>query len=166
MRATRPGHLMLALAAAIVPLQGGLRAAAPSLELPSRAYGLDFWRESNGLPQSKVRAVVQTRDGYLWLGTDAGLVRFDGVTFTSFTVQTGSLQDNEVWSLKEDRAGHLWIGTAAGLTRMKEGRFATLTKSDGIPDDWIRQIDEDRAGNVWIATARGVCRYANGVFTV
>src|ERR1035438_541244 len=58
-------------------------------------YGVDFWREADGFAQSRVRAIVQTRDGYIWLGTDGGLVRFNGESFTTFTTQTGALKDNE-----------------------------------------------------------------------
>lgn len=139
--------------------------AVPAVEPGGNAFSLDFWHEAQGLPQSRVRAVLQTRDGYLWFGTDGGLVRFDGVKFASFDVRTGSLKDNEVWTLKEDRAGVLWIGTVGGLTRLEQGRFATYTKADGLPEDWVRQIDEDRDGALWIATPRGVCRLAGGVFT-
>ena len=69
--------------------------------------GIDFWREAEGLPQSRIRAILQTKDGYLWLGTDSGLVRFNGASFTAFTVETGSLRDNEVWALKDDDEGGL-----------------------------------------------------------
>src|SRR5688500_10860070 len=72
-------------------------------------FALDLWRESDGLPQSRIRHVVQTRDGYLWLGTAGGIVRFDGAKFTTFNTQTGSLNDNEVWALREDKDGGLWI---------------------------------------------------------
>jgi ligand-binding sensor domain-containing protein len=65
-------------------------------------YGVDFWREAEGLSQSRIRCITQTKDGYLWLGTDNGLVRFNGSSFTAFTVETGSLRDNEVWGLQED----------------------------------------------------------------
>lgn len=129
-------------------------------------YGIDFWREAEGLPQSRIRAIVQTKDGYLWLGTDNGLVRFNGATFTAFTVETGNLRDNEVWAIQEDDAGGLWIGTyGGGLTLFKEGRFKTFTTADGLPDDVIRKLDKDREGNIWMITARGAGRYSRGVFT-
>src|SRR4051794_4999529 len=53
-------------------------------------YAVDFWREAEGLPQSRIRAIVQTHDGYVWLGTDGGAVRFNGSTFRAFTVETGN----------------------------------------------------------------------------
>ncbi|HTZ21888.1 MAG TPA: two-component regulator propeller domain-containing protein [Opitutaceae bacterium] len=128
-------------------------------------YAVDFWREAEGLPQSRIRGIVQTRDGYLWLGSVGGLVRFDGANFTVFNVQTGSLKDNEIWALKEDDEGALWIGTVSGgVTRLKEGRFTTYTTADGLPGDLVLQIDTDRDGQIWIATSRGVARFAGGAF--
>ena len=129
-------------------------------------YDVDFWREAEGLPQSRLRGVVQTRDGYLWLGSAGGLIRFDGASFTLFNVETGSLKDNEVWGLKEDHEGGLWIGTVGGgVTRLKDGRFTTYTTADGLPSDLVRQIDTDREGNVWVATSRGIGRFSQGSFS-
>lgn len=131
-----------------------------------QAYWFDFWDESDGLPQSRIRDIVQTKDGYLWLGTDGGLIRFNGATFTPFNIQTGDLKDNEVRSLKEDSEGRLWIATfGGGLTVLKHGRFTTFTMADGLPDDAIRFVDVDREGNIWYATSTGAGRFSRGVFT-
>lgn len=128
-------------------------------------YGVDFWREPEGFAQSRVRAIVQTRDGYIWLGTDGGLVRFNGESFTAFTVQSGALKDNEVWALQEDDEGGLWIGTyGGGLTLFKEGRFRTFTTSDGLPDDVVMALASDHQGNIWMITPQGLGREFRGVF--
>lgn len=156
------------LAIAVLPIRADNRAAtARSLSRTSLPdYGIDFWREAEGLPQSRIRRIVQTKDGYLWLGTDNGLVRFNGATFTAFTVETGSLRDNEVWAIQEDDEGGLWIGTyGGGLTLYKEGRFKTFTTADGVPDDVIRRLDKDHEGNIWMATPNGAARFSHGVFT-
>lgn len=105
--------LLLATTLTLLPI-GDALAAKVDWRKTGVDYDLDFWREAEGLPQSRIRAIVQTRDGYLWLGTDNGLVRFNGAGFTAFTVETGSLQDNEVWALQEDDEGGLWIGTYGG----------------------------------------------------
>ena len=129
-------------------------------------YGLDFWHEAQGLLSNRIRDMVQTRDGYLWLGTDGGLVRFDGVSFTTFGARDGCLRYDEVWTLHEDREGTLWIGTfGGGITSLKGGRFTTLTSVDGLPDDAVRLIDSDEAGDIWIATSHGAARYSHGRFT-
>jgi signal transduction histidine kinase/ligand-binding sensor domain-containing protein len=136
------------------------------LAAATTGYGIDFWREAEGLPQSRIRAIVQTRDGYLWLGTDNGLVRFNGASFTAFTAETGSLKDNEVWALQEDDEQALWIGTyGGGITRLKDGRFRTFTTADGLPDDVVTHIDKDSSGDLWISTQSGLARYSHGAFT-
>src|SRR5262245_43148707 len=82
-------------------------------------YIQNFWNTANGLPQNSVNAVVQTRDGYLWIATYGGLARFDGVKFTLFDVaDTEGITSNRILSLCESRDGGLWIGTSnAGLMR-------------------------------------------------
>ena len=144
-----------------------LATAAPSSALPvERArYGIDFWREADGFPQSRVRSILQTHDGYIWLGTDHGVVRFNGTSFTPFTVETGALKDNEVWALLEDADYALWIGTyGGGLTRLKDGVSHTFTTADGLPDDVITRLVKDSSGNLWISTPNGISRYSHGVF--
>src|SRR4030095_10385143 len=129
-------------------------------------FGIDFWREAEGLSQSRIRCITQTKDGYLWLGTDSGLVRFNGSSFTAFTVETGSLRDNEVWGLQEDNEGGLWIGTyGGGLTLFKNGQFRTYTTGDGVPDDVVRRLSKERGGNIWLTTLNGAARLTHGVFT-
>jgi ligand-binding sensor domain-containing protein/two-component sensor histidine kinase len=136
------------------------------LHRESASYGVDFWREAEGFAESRVRAIVQTRDGYMWLGTDGGLVRFNGESFTAFTTQTGALKDNEVWALLEDDQGGLWIGTyGGGLTLFKDGRFRTFTTAEGLPDDVVVSLAKDRQGNVWLITPHGLARASHGVFT-
>jgi ligand-binding sensor domain-containing protein len=135
-------------------------------QLPLTQYGIDTWDGSDGLPQIRIRSIHQSRDGYLWLGTANGLLRFDGVSFTTFGVQSSGLKDNEISSIVEDQEGALWIGTyGGGLTRFKDGQFVTLTVADGLPDNLIRKADLDPAGNVWVATPRGVACLSHGKIT-
>ena len=73
-------------------------------------YRFDSWTTDNGLPQNSVSAIVQTRDGYLWLTTFDGLVRFDGVRFTVFDKSnTRGLSSNRFTALHEDKDGTLWV---------------------------------------------------------
>ena len=157
--------------AAISPRPALCASTAPGTPLHSAwhqenaRYGVDFWREAEGFAQSRVRAIVQTRDGYMWFGTDGGLVRFNGESFTAFNTQTGALKDDEVWALEEDDDGGLWIGTyGGGLTLLKNGRFRTFTTADGLPDDVIRSLAKDGQGNIWMVTAQGLVRDSHGVF--
>jgi ligand-binding sensor domain-containing protein len=163
---TRP-YTLVVLAIALVV--GALTATSGLALDPTRGlsqYRIDTWREPEGLQQDCVRAIAQTRDGYLWLGTTGGLLRFDGVRFTPFNVDTGSLKENEVWALKEDRAGGLWIATfGGGVTHYSNGRFTTLTTAEGLPDNFVWNLDIDTAGNVWISGIQAITRYASGKFT-
>jgi ligand-binding sensor domain-containing protein/two-component sensor histidine kinase len=157
--------------AAISPIPALSASSAPGTPFHSgwqrenTRYGVDFWREAEGFAQSRVRAIVQTRDGYMWFGTDGGLVRFNGESFTTFNTRDGALKDDEVWALQEDDEGGLWIGTyGGGLTLLKNGRFRTFTTADGLPDDVIRSLAKDGQGNIWMVTAQGLVRDSHGVF--
>src|SRR5947207_15211721 len=88
-------------------------------------YGRQTWQTESGLPQNTIHAILQTRDGYIWLGTEGGVVRFDGLKFVVYdTENTPKLRSNNIRSLLQDREGALWIGTADGLTRLKNSEFS------------------------------------------
>src|ERR1039457_2358753 len=91
-------------------------------------YFTRTWQVEQGLPQNKVTTVVQTRDGYLWLGTYNGLARFDGVRFTVFDENNApELRSSRVTSLFEATDGALWIGTESGeVSRYEKGHFAAV----------------------------------------
>jgi ligand-binding sensor domain-containing protein/signal transduction histidine kinase len=112
-------------------------------------------------------SLIQTRDGYLWLGTEEGLVRFDGVSFTLFDrTNTGEIKHNYISSLCEDREGGLWFGTQGGVNRYKDGKFTVYTTKDGLSDDFVRSIYADAEGGIWVGTQAGLNRYKDGRFTV
>jgi ligand-binding sensor domain-containing protein/two-component sensor histidine kinase len=134
---------------------------------PLRTYIHSSWQPDDGLPQSYVQSIVQTRDGYLWLATQAGLVRFDGVNFTVFDTQnTPQITENNIQVLYEDRDANLWIGTdGGGLVRFKDNKFTGYTIADGLADDIVEAIYEDHSGSLWIGTLKGLTRFSQGVFT-
>ena len=90
----------------------------------------------SAVPQMTMRTMVQTHDGYLWLGTYKGLNRFDGVRLVSFTVaNTPSLSSDTISVLHEDRAGNLWIGTDdGGIIRYRDGAFVSFGPEQGLTD--------------------------------
>ncbi|SPE59567.1 putative signal transduction histidine kinase [Verrucomicrobia bacterium] len=125
---------------------------------PGPAEGLVFraWGTEAGLPQNTVNAIVQTRDGYLWLGTRDGLARFDGVRFTVFGLREG-LQSMDVQALLEDAKGTLWIGTTGGgLSRMARGRIERVSAAPPLADDNVSSLAEDADGQLWIGTRTGL----------
>jgi ligand-binding sensor domain-containing protein len=125
------------------------------------------WRQPEGLPQDSVLRILETRDGYIWVGTRGGLSRFDGVRFTSFDDRNkAQLRENEVWGLVEADDGGLWIGIyGGGLSRLKDGHFTVYTQKDGLVDDFVRDLALDAGGALWIGTEHGVSRLKDGRFT-
>jgi ligand-binding sensor domain-containing protein len=110
----------------------------------------------NGLPQNTVQALVQTKDGFVWLGTEVGLVRFDGNGFQVFDRNsTPALPGNDVRCLLETKDGVLWIGTSEGLARWKDGVVTAFTSRDGLPGNGILTIVEDGVGALWVSTNEG-----------
>ena len=133
----------------------------------SAQYRFDSWTTENGLPQNSVHAIHQTNDGYLWLATFGGLVRFDGVSFTLFDGggASGGPHSSRAHTLYEDRSGALWIGTEhGGVTRYANGTFTSFTTRDGLPIDGVSYIQGDRHGRLWLATSEGLVRYQDGRF--
>ena len=113
-------------------------------------YGHTAWRIEDGVFAGAPNVMAQTADGYLWIGTQAGLMRFDGVRFVSWRPPEGSeLPSSRINSLLGARDGSLWIGTSTGLARWRNGNLTNYRDATGS----IMSILEDRAGTIWIARA-------------
>ena len=146
--------LLSALAAAFTPLYG--------LD-PSRAltqYVHRIWQVPQGLPQAAIYSIWQTHDGYLWLGTQTGLVRFDGVRFTTFdSPSVPEIKNAWIGNLLEDRRQNLWIGSSdAGLFRLHEGVITRFSTTEGLPSNGVHCLAPARNGDVWVCTSKGVAR--------
>lgn len=115
------------------------------------------WGTESGLPQNTVNAIVQTRDGYMWLATREGLARFDGLRFTVFGLRDG-LESVAVQTLLEDRQGTLWIGTdGGGLSRLVNGRIESVSLPQlAMGGNSINALAEDSQGRVWVGTRAGL----------
>ncbi len=129
-------------------------------------YTQEVWAAERGLPQNSVSSIAQTAEGYLWVGTEEGLARFDGVRFTVFSKEnTPELASDMINVLLAGRDGTLWIGTnGGGLTRYKNGKFKTFTTRNGLSSDVVRAIYEGIDGAVWVGTEGGLNRYWGGRF--
>ncbi|NOT63239.1 MAG: response regulator [Acidobacteria bacterium] len=121
----------------------------------------ESWRQAAG-----ITSLAQTSDGYLWLGTLAGLVRFDGQRFVTFDKQnTPEILDNNILAVCAASDGSLWIGSdSGGLVRHQAGKFSYYGTANGLPDNRVRALAEDAQGVLWIGTERGLTQFANGVF--
>jgi signal transduction histidine kinase/ligand-binding sensor domain-containing protein len=132
----------------------------------SAQYRFDHWTADNGLPQNSVRDIVQTRDGYLWLSTFDGLVRFDGVRFTVFNKSNSpGIASNRFTYLMEDRFGDLWASLeTGGLVRLHQGSFSTYTLGRGLPFENIELISDDGLGNLLISYGDQIFRWQDEQF--
>jgi ligand-binding sensor domain-containing protein len=143
----------------------------PALGLdPSRSltqYIHRIQQMQQGLPQATIFSILQSHDGYLWLGTQRGLVRFDGVRFTPFSGGDGvSLENSWVRSLLEDGQGNIWIGTNdSGLVKLREGAMTQYSTAQGFPSTSVHCLVPGPNGEIWACTPNGLVRIAGGKFT-
>ena len=119
-------------------------------------YVHDNWQREHGLPQNTVRSIIQTQDGYIWMGTIEGFVRFDGVKFKVFdrsTIET--MKSNFIWNLTEDSKGNIWIGTRNDLLKYNNNKVERFSTNEGLPFEEVRIVYEDKKGKHWIGTRGG-----------
>ncbi len=121
---------------------------------------LRTWNTHDGLPQNCVHTIARTRDGFLWLGTNAGLARFDGAYFKSYGLREG-LGGVEVRTLLEGRDGTLWIGTlGGGVSALRGGKIErTYTRADGLPSASAIVLAEDSEERLWTGSGGGLARF-------
>ncbi len=113
-------------------------------------YAHTAWRIQDGIFGGAPNAIVQTNDGYLWIGTHNGLVRFDGVRFSSWTPPNGKLSSNAIFSLLAGKDGGVWIGTADDLALLKDGNLTNYSDMMGR----VNAIFADHNGTVWVTRSR------------
>ncbi len=128
---------------------------------PSKAitqYSHSVWQTDEGLPQNTVRAIAQTEDGYLWAGTEAGLVRFDGVRFRVYDRSSDPevFDNHHIYCLVADPTGPLWIGTnGGGLVRLEDGEFQRIGEAEGLPVGRVTALALGHQNELWIGTYGG-----------
>ena len=121
-------------------------------------YFVRLWQTDDGLPQNAVTAIVQSPDGYLWLGTYSGLARFDGVQFVTFdNNNVPQMRSSRVTSLFVDASGALWIGHETGqVTRHEHGKFEATKTVPAWNGQRIAGISSDSAGDIWLLNGDGL----------
>ncbi|MBV8896595.1 MAG: hypothetical protein JO051_08795 [Acidobacteriaceae bacterium] len=137
-------------------------------------YEHQTWRTENGLPQNSVHAITQTSDGFLWVATEGGVARFDGLKFDTEAGNKGpaafpssdlslvaklnlaqQLPGKKITAVFEDRAGTVWVGTETGALRMVKGRVYGVASPDPLANEFILCFFQDREGDIWVGTDSG-----------
>lgn len=151
--------LYLVLAGCALEAQAAQEIEAIGKAEPVYVDSLRNFSIDEGLPQASVNALLQGRDGYLWIGTFGGLARFDGSAFKTFHASPGGLASNRILSLYEDRRGRLWIGTQeAGIALYESGRFRQLDYCGGTCQvNAIRASSDGR--KLWVVGPQGVAEF-------
>lgn len=151
--------IALAMVASLAPC-----ATALNRSLDVGQYAHTVWKAGQELPPGVIFSIAQTPDGYLWLGTDFGLRRFDGVRALPWKPAAGEhLPSSDIRSLQAARDGRLWIGTVNGLASWKDGKLTRYPKLDGY---MVQALLEDREGTIWAGGSASdigrLCKVQNG----
>lgn len=134
----------------------GLTAQNTAASMAPGAFVREMVDPNQRLPDTQVSTIVQTRDGYVWLGTRRGLVRYDGLGSTMYSPHnTPALQSWAINALTTDDRGALWISTDRGLTVYENGTFRAIA-TDQVPAATVWKVVRDRAGRVWVSGSFGV----------
>jgi ligand-binding sensor domain-containing protein/signal transduction histidine kinase len=157
------GKILLLAAIAPFTLANHSLAQQPAVATPAPGsqewnYTIRSWQSQDGLPEDTVQAFAQTPDGYLWVGTSGGLLRFNGARFQLFAHEnTPAFGENSVFCLLAAHDGRLWIGTdGSGLIEWKNGVFRAYPTEKGQSSEFVRALAEDHNGQLWVATDDGL----------
>ena len=154
--------LLLVLRLAVGALGGAHVLAAQTLPRMNTLHH-QSWSTEDGLPQDSVHWIFQDKSGFIWVATEGGLVRFDGVAFRVFRRETDpAFRSDDVCCIAEDHGGDLWVGTSDGLMRRHDQMFTRLTERDGLPSPAIQALLRDADGSLLVVTGAGLVRWRMG----
>jgi signal transduction histidine kinase/ligand-binding sensor domain-containing protein/CheY-like chemotaxis protein/HPt (histidine-containing phosphotransfer) domain-containing protein len=142
---------------ALLLLSVGAPSFALDPALQPTQYVVDNWQIPEGLPQTSAQTIARTRDGYLWVGTQEGLARFDGVRFTVFdSGNEPAIPNKDICELHVDTAGRLWIGTRSGIALFENGHFTPFVRIPALMHAYVRVIADGKDGRFWVGTENGL----------
>ncbi len=125
------------------------------------AYVVTVFNERNGLPTGEANEVLQTKDGYIWIGSYGGLIRYDGSQFRNYSTEN-AIESSSIRSLYEDSKGRLWIGTNdIGVYYYSEGKFVKVAGTENNEFLCIRDFSEDDSGNIFCASNSGIAKISD-----
>ncbi len=160
-----PIRLNRLITAVMLPaiLSSGLWCAAAGAE--HSVWSDRVWQTDEGLLNNSVTGVAQTADGFLWVATYSGLMRFDGAKFAA--IQLPSLLKKSVRTMLLDHRGRFWLGIDTGsVICLDTNSSRTFANGEGLPTDRVEAMAEDRGGAIWVAYPSALCRIKDGQVTV
>jgi signal transduction histidine kinase/ligand-binding sensor domain-containing protein len=163
-RRTNPAGIIRALH--LLALWTACIITQPSHAQQLTTFGHQEWSTENGLPQNSVHQIFQTRDGYIWIATEGGIARFDGINFKVFNHETDpAFISDDICCFTQDKTGTLWIGTADGLIAYASGKFRRYSTAEGLPSSAIISLATPDDGSLLIITQSGLSRFDQQKFS-
>ncbi len=167
-----PGTDTFSLPKIVPAIDSPFVAGTPEIVIAKDAYTKDqnphnfsSFKKLQGLKSGNVNCLLQDKTGNLWLGTDAGVSKYDGKNFTHYTKKEG-LSNDAVKSILEDKYGNIWFGTNGGGVTKFDGKYFThFTEKEGLSNNSVLCSIEDKHGNIWFGTNGGVSKYNGKNFT-
>lgn len=151
-----PGIRRVFLGLLVLSLAISPRAAKADSKLGD--FAVTRWTRENGLPDNSVTCLMQTLDGFLWIGTEKGLARFDGVKFVPLRLSASKAE--AITALYQDTSERLWIGTREdGLWCLSDGVVRRVNPTQGLKSSAVTCVAGDRAGGLWVGTTNGLSRF-------
>ncbi len=150
-------------------LAGGVlfgAAEAQAKESGKENYVVTVYNEQNGLPTGEANTVLQTQDGYIWIGSYGGLIRYDGTRFINFSQMDAGISSSSVRALFEDSKGRLWIGSNdVGVFLYENGKFVKIQGPGDYSFRSIRDFAEGEDGSIYVASSSGLGVITDGKLT-
>jgi signal transduction histidine kinase/ligand-binding sensor domain-containing protein len=151
-------HLHLVLRSSFIWVLCGIAVlSAVAYSQDSNNLGHQSWSTENGLPQNSVHQFFQSGDGYIWIATEGGIARFNGIDFKVFNHEnTPAIASDDICCFAQDSSDSLWIGTADGLLEYSAGIFRRYAAADGLPSGGISSLSAGGDGSLLILTGSGI----------
>jgi len=122
--------------------------------------GHQSWSTENGLPQNSVHQIFQSNDGYIWIATENGAARFNGVDFKTFNHETNhEITSDDICCFSQSKSGPLWIGTSDGLLQYSSGKFRHYSVPDGLASGRITSLISEKDGRLFVLTSEGISTF-------
>lgn len=150
----------------LVSLLNAVSSPVSRFHMGAGEFRRQSWTISENLLSNSIQAILQTRDGFLWLATPRGLVRFDGLHFEVFNrLNMPGMTSDDCRALAQTTDDSLWVATRAGLLRFQDGQCQRLGAKDGLSAEEVHLLHASDSGALWIGTPRGLHRWQEGVVT-